>query len=838
MKRSFKIARLVLFFILIAIPAFCFQVEKQFEETSCYLRDICMINSEIGWVVGVPHWGQNVKDYKGTIMKTVDGGENWAEQEVGVCEELRGVCFVDANNGWAVGANGTILHTSNGGDTWTQQTVATTDEFRGVVFTDVNNGWATSIEVVHYDSNDEPDGWRGSIWHTSDGGQNWVKQTVPDSTGILNRIDFIDPLNGWAVGIKFVGYDGPWPQHVGAFYSTGDGGVTWEEHLSPEPEIVFAGVDMIDETNTFVVGFEMSSSVDSGTIFRTTNNGGSWEQQDPEYTLWDVHFLNPDSGYAVGSEILQTLNGGADWEKLYKISSEGLYGVALTDDKVIAVGDNDFLSVTDNPWGVESASNYLFSQQYINIHYIFEEIFFIDENRGWAVGRRSYKPLFWGQVVLYTGNGGATWETQYESAPSFDNLFSFFTLYDVYFIDDQNGWAAGNTEWYWEDGGYKYYGAILHTSDGGTNWEEQGSELYEEGSDFLAVQFFDSENGWVLEDGFYDEELEEYGIFLANTTDGGTTWSWVRTGIAGSMTYDGSLFFTDSLTGWAAGSGSIIHTNDGGENWVEQDPLDAWRIATVKFTSSTKGWVGGEGLFMTEDGGTTWERDSTIWFSIGGYGDIKDINFTDSLHGWIVGNNGRVLYTSNGGEHWTDTIINFVTYSDLLGCHFINDSTGWAAGGNGTIVKIMSSEAYIVEDNRGTNVPSQIALLQNYPNPFNSTTRIDYTIHKTAFIEISIYNTLGQLVKTLVKKEQQKGNHRVQWDGKDNSGYSVASGLYYYLLKTEETTLYRKMLLLKQSHIAFSSNNSNEKYQNHYQGFFQLPTVSKSIITIQQKTSS
>ncbi len=792
MKILFKIVLLILFFFLIAIPAFCFQVEKQFEETSCYLRDICMISSEIGWIVGVPHWDQNVKYYKGTIMKTTDGGENWAEQEAGVCEELRGVCFVDANNGWTVGTNGTILYTSNGGDTWIQQTVATTDEFRGVVFTDVNNGWATSIEVVHYDWNDDPDDWRGSIWHTSDGGQNWVKQTVPDSTGILNRIDFIDALNGWAVGIKFIDDSGLHPEYVGAFYHTGNGGVTWEEHLSPEPGIVFTGVDMIDETNTFAVGFKMSSSVDSGTIFRTTDNGESWEQQDPEYTLWDVHFFNPDSGYAVGSEILQTLNGGADWKKLYKITSEGLYGVALTDDKVIAVGDNDFLSLTDNPWGVDSTY-----QKYINIHYFFEKIFFIDENRGWAVGSRSYKPQLWGQVILYTDNGGATWETQYESAPPLDDLFSYFTLNNVYFTDDQNGWAAGDVEWYSEGRDYKYYGAILHTDNGGINWEEQGSELCEEGRAFVAVQFFDSENGWVLEDGFYDEQLGTSGIFLAHTTDGGTTWSWVRTGIEGSMTEEGSLFFFDSLTGWVAGNGSIINSNDGGENWVEQDPLDAWRIATVKFTSRTKGWVGGEGLFMTEDGGTTWKRDSTIWYSIGGYGDIKDINFTDSLHGWIVGNDGRVLRTSNGGEHWNDTLINFVTYSDLLGCHFINDSTGWAAGGSGTIVKIMSSEAYIEEDNKETNIPAQIALLQNHPNPFNSTTRIDYTTRKTAFVEISIYNTLGQLVKTLVKGKQKKGNHRVLWEGRDNSGQFVATGLYYYLLKTEGTALYRKMLLIK-----------------------------------------
>jgi len=156
-----------------------------------------------------------------------------------------------------------------------------------------------------------------------------------------------------------------------------------------------------------------------------------------------------------------------------------------------------------------------------------------------------------------------------------------------------------------------------------------------------------------------------------------------------------------------------------------------------------------------------------------------------------------VLHTSDGGEQWTDTLINFVTYSDLLGCHFINDSVGWVAGGNGTILKITNNEAYIKEDKDQTNLHAQNTLLQNQPNPFNSKTRIYYTVLNKAFVEISIYNTLGQLVKTLVNEEQQRGNHCVLWDGKDNSGRFVAAGSYYYLLKTEGVTLNKKMLLLK-----------------------------------------
>ena len=217
---------------------------RQFEETSYYLKDVAFVTADIGWAVGEPHWDQTEKRYKGTIIKTTNAGDTWSAQEAGVTEGFRGVCFLDANQGWVVGANGTILHTSDGGNLWVKQTVATTDDFRGVVFVDNNTGWATCIKPMHYDSRGEADNWQAAIWHTSDGGENWVQQAVPTNTSILNRIDFIDSLTGWAVGNKFVGYDGPWPEHEGAIYHTTDGGLTWSEQYNQE-QITFTAVDAL-----------------------------------------------------------------------------------------------------------------------------------------------------------------------------------------------------------------------------------------------------------------------------------------------------------------------------------------------------------------------------------------------------------------------------------------------------------------------------------------------------------------------------------------------------------------------------------------------------------------
>ena len=89
-------------------------------------------------------------------------------------------------------------------------------------------------------------------------------------------------------------------------------------------------------------------------------------------------------------------------------------------------------------------------------------------------------------------------------------------------------------------------------------------------------------------------------------------------------------------------------------------------------------------------------------------------------------------------------------------------------------------------------------LQQNYPNPFNPETNIYYSIIDNGFVELSIYNIKGQLVKELVRSSMNAGEHNVVWNGKDSSGRKVSSGLYFYKLKVNDKTIdTKKMMLLK-----------------------------------------
>ena len=94
-------------------------------------------------------------------------------------------------------------------------------------------------------------------------------------------------------------------------------------------------------------------------------------------------------------------------------------------------------------------------------------------------------------------------------------------------------------------------------------------------------------------------------------------------------------------------------------------------------------------------------------------------------------------------------------------------------------------------------IPPSFELFQSFPNPFNNTTAIKYRLQKTTDVSLVIYNVLGQKVRTLVEEEKQRGVVTVTWDGKDEQGRDLSSGIYFYRLQAGEVTQTKKMVLLK-----------------------------------------
>jgi hypothetical protein len=94
-------------------------------------------------------------------------------------------------------------------------------------------------------------------------------------------------------------------------------------------------------------------------------------------------------------------------------------------------------------------------------------------------------------------------------------------------------------------------------------------------------------------------------------------------------------------------------------------------------------------------------------------------------------------------------------------------------------------------------LPAQFELAQNYPNPFNPTTTISFSLPTASPVTLEIFNTLGQRVTVLTQNDLAAGEHKVVWDGTDDRGGDVASGVYFYRLSANGSHLSRKMMLLK-----------------------------------------
>lgn len=94
-------------------------------------------------------------------------------------------------------------------------------------------------------------------------------------------------------------------------------------------------------------------------------------------------------------------------------------------------------------------------------------------------------------------------------------------------------------------------------------------------------------------------------------------------------------------------------------------------------------------------------------------------------------------------------------------------------------------------------IPLHTELGNAFPNPFNPATRINFSLNNSTNVSITIYNTRGQKVKTLINEHLSAGTHFVTWDGKDNEHKSCASGIYFYKMQTDTYTNIKKMLMIK-----------------------------------------
>lgn len=314
-----------------------------------------------------------------------------------------------------------------------------------------------------------------------------------------------------------------------------------------------------------------------------------------ENFLRSVHFLDSLTGWVAGDSglILFTNNGGLDW--------------------------------TEQETGTDAKM---------------QDVFFLNEQLGWAVAWREAVPPI-GTIILTTTNGGSDWSSRDYSE---ENVF----LSTVYFQDSLNGWMGG------------YPGDMVRTTDGGMNWKQANIDTGTFA--FFPALNFDFYSSTY---GFASGGVHDIAGVIWKTTNGGDNWTALDP-IYAPPDEIWDLHFFDSLNILGVGGDpdlfgvGIIRSSDAGETWAYSEIGLIGVARAVSFRTELEGWApvpNVQSLIYTTDGGDNWIDIATPSNS-----SIYDLVMTDTLTGYAVGFGGVIIKYKYPLVNNTDEIISAETF--------------------------------------------------------------------------------------------------------------------------------------------------------------------------------
>ncbi len=244
--------------------------------------------------------------------------------------------------------------------------------------------------------------------------------------------------------------------------------------------------------------------------------------------------------------------------------------------------------------------------------------------------------------------------------------------------------------------------------------------------------------------------------------------------------------------------------------WISGGVNNFWGL-TTKYSRS------GE-LSITDSPTTNYANDTDSWMESTYSLDltyVTGVNITFYYRGILQVDQDFLFVeaSSDGGQNWTPfsesitgstfsfteyttSLNDFIGNSDVrLRFHLVTNSSGTREGIYIDDFRIDWATTDV--DHEHTDLPRALELHQNYPNPFNPSTTISFILPEKSYTSIEVFDLLGRQVKTLVSAELESGRYEILWDGTDEGGHDVASGIYLYKLDTGVQSRVRRMSLLK-----------------------------------------
>lgn len=488
---------------------------------------------------------------------------------------------------------------------------------------------------------------------------------------------------------------------------------------------------------------------------------GQWEEFDigSSDNLYGLYFTNSTTGHAVSYS----------WQNVYKTTNAG----ESWNHSVIASGA------------------YLFG------------IHFTDELNGYIAG------YYGGAVIFRTINGGNTWSPQ-----PYSGCLGF---YEIEFATSQIGYVCG------------YSGRIRKTTNGGNSWSNCTTGT---GETFRWMDILDENTGYAVSGTSWNNSRKLFKM------TNGNNWSMIYD--FGVSTVIEGMHFFDENTGVAVGKtsnhGVIYKTYDGGINWEEKvNDTNGTFFRTLNFNGD-RGFAGNQtgDIFQTNDAGETWEEESIpnaevnlTAFDNGDYvfiggspgvvfrklleelsteNDILSFTIPQQIDDTVIDNAAHTVHVNVPEGTNVTALTPSIEISDYA---TINPESGTPQDFTEPVEYTVTSEnsdeqiwtvtVSLVTSSENNLPDSIIELNKNYPNPFNPSTTISFnlTAENAEGAKISIYNLRGQKIKKFDIRNLKLGMNKIDWNGDDENGNTVSSGIYLYKLKYGNYTSTKKMILMK-----------------------------------------
>lgn len=553
---------------------------------------VAWVNEEVGFISG-----------NQVILKTIDGGLSWTEQEAPTKNRMMAVDFANESLGLMVGEQGQVYRTSNGGNSWQLVNLGSSVSLKKVKFLSENRAYIV--------------GENGETYRSTNGGQSWARQNI-GTTADLNSLYFANSDTGYVAAEN------------GQVFRTFNGGNNWSVSNTNQ-NTPLNDVHFVNGKVGYAVG-------NVGTILKTSDAGNSWERinSGTERNLLAVAFnrTNTDFGTITGENatLMRTTNAGLTFDGININNSETYVDASFrtTSNLVFAVGSNGFLISSTNSgqsWSLRLSgreidytgtqfrtatlgyiigpSGRVFStnnggntlvDRSRPLSVVFNDLFFTTNAFGYIAGENGN--------ILRTTNSGGNWTSL---NPGTNN-----NINGLFFFNNNLGYAVGDA------------GFLARTENAGVNWET--INIGNSNFNFRSIAFFDPESGIVIGSGGFVAVLE----------DG--EWKRITSGTNQNLN---GLAMLDEQTAVAIGSGgAIIKTENKGITWTRINTTFNQNLSAIEFLDESVGFIAGErGLIIqTKDGGENWERLVTSTFQ-----DFTGISFGTLSNGFAVGEKGSLF---------------------------------------------------------------------------------------------------------------------------------------------------------------------------------------------------